>query len=106
MLTEFDWSPLYIAVWQKHLDVAKVLLAAGASTKPQSGYHEYSPSPGGFTALHAAAHLGNTMMVRLLLKYGASPSKKAHGKLPEEIAAINGHKQLARILRAYRRARS
>jgi len=104
MLTEYRWSPLYIAAWQQHLDVAKVLLTAGASTKPRSGYGEYSPSPSDFTALHAAAHLGNTKMVRLLLKYGASPSEKTHGELPEEIAANNGHKQIARILRAHRRA--
>ncbi len=104
MLTECRWSPLYIAAWQEHLNVAKVLLAAGASTKPRSGYNQYSPSPSEFTALHAAAHLGNTKMVRLLLRYGANPGEKAHDKLPEEIAANNGHKQIARILRAHRRA--
>jgi ankyrin repeat protein len=105
LLTALNWSPLYIAVWRQHLDVAEVLLSAGASTKSHTLYSEYGPSLEGFTALHAAAHTGNSKMVRLLLKHGADVGKKAGGRLPEDVASDEGHKAVARLLRAKRRAR-
>lgn len=104
MLTTLNWSPLYIAAWRQHLDVAKVLLSAGASTKPRTYSGEYSPCPGEFTALHAAAFNGNTQMVRLLLKYGADARKKAGGRLPEDVARDQGHNAIERLLTATRRA--
>ena len=104
MLTTFHWSPLFIAAWQDHLDVAKVLLAAGASTKPRTISGEYSPCPDGYTALHAAATTGNMKMVRLLLAHGADTSAKAWGELPEDVARDEGHISIARLLRAKRRA--
>lgn len=104
MLTALNWSPLYIAAWRQHLDVAKVLLSAGASTRSRTLHSNYGPSEAGFTALHAAARTGNSKMVRLLLKHGADIAKKAGGRLPEDVASGAGHKAVARLLRAKRRA--
>ena len=104
MFTAIHWSPLYIAAWRQHFDVAKVLLSAGASTTSRTLYSEYGPSGAGFTALHAAASNGDGKMVRLLLKYGANPHKKAGDRLPEDVANDAGHKAIARLLRAKRRA--
>ena len=106
MLTTLHWTPLYIAAWRQHLDVAKVLLSAGASTAPRTLHSEYGPSADGFTALHAAAFNGDRKMVRLLLKYRADPRKKAGGRLPEDVASDAGHKAVAILLRAKRRAQA
>lgn len=102
MLTALHWSPLYIAAWRQHLDIAKVLLAGGASTTPRTLYSEYGPSVAGFTALHAAAFNGDRNMVRLLLKHGADARKKAGDRLPEDVASDAGHSAIARLLRAER----
>ncbi len=104
MLTAFHWSPLYIAVVSRHLDVARVLLSAGASTKPQTIPNEYGTSPRGFAALHAAASTGEGKMVRLLLRHGADPCRKAEGRLPEDVASDAGHQAIAKLLRARRTA--
>lgn len=105
MLTTYHWSPLFIAAWRQHHDVAKILLAAGASTKPRTIYGEYSPCPGGFTALHAAAFNGDIKMVRLLVAHGADISAKARDRLPEDVARDEGHKSITRLLSAKRRGR-
>lgn len=104
MLTVLNWSPLYIAAWRRHLDVAKILLKAGANTKGRTLHCDYGPSQAGFTALHAAALNGDSKMARLLLKYGADPRKRAAGRLPEDVARNEGHIAVARILGANRRA--
>lgn len=104
MRTALGWSPLFIAAWRKHLECAKVLLLAGASVKHRTYSDEYSPCPGEFTALHAAAYNGDRKMIRLLLKHGADPRTRAGGKLPEDVASDQRHKAVARVLRAKRRS--
>ncbi len=48
------------------------------------------------TALHTAAQLGQVQMVERLLKEGAVPNAKTKdGFVPEELAVINGHSQIA-----------
>lgn len=105
MLTKFRWTALYNAVWREHIDVAEVLLDAKASTKVCTIAGEHGPSQTGFTVLHAAAHTGNLAMVKLLLKYGSDPGKKAAQQLPEDVARAMGHKEVAKLLELTRRSR-
>ncbi len=99
MRTKLNWSPLYIATWRGHLDVAKILLEAGANTKLRTISNEYAKSLEGFTAMHAAAFNGDSKMVRLLLKYGASPRARARKLTPEDVARLNGFESVARLLK-------
>ena len=59
-------TPLHSAASSDHVDVARVLLDAGASPDARQS--------GGWTPLHAAAHNGSAAMVTLLLEAGADPT--------------------------------
>ena len=53
-----------------------------------------------FTALHAAAHSGNTALVQLLLAMGADPALvNAHRKTAADLALEAGFMDLAAALR-------
>jgi len=102
MASELNWTSLYIAVSRKHLDVAEVLLRAGANTGVPAFYSQYGPSRAGFTALHAAALIGDLEMVRLLLTYDADPCRRAGRVLPEDVARLEGHAEVAQVLASTR----
>jgi len=55
-----------------------------------------------YSALHQASFHGNVDIVRLLLKNGANPHLKTKETVPQtalEIAEINGHANVVRLLR-------
>lgn len=85
--SQCNWSPLYIAAWKNNLEIAKLLLEAGADTEIATVSDGYGNSPSGYTALHWAAEQGWLSMTRLLLKYGANPKRKnGCGNKPAKLA--------------------
>ncbi len=76
-------TPLHSAASSDHVDVARVLLDAGASPDERQS--------GGWTPLHAAAHNGSAAMVALLLEAGADPSlTNDDGRTPADLAIEGG----------------
>ncbi len=88
----FANQPLHAAAAGRHVEVARVLLAAGADID--------MPQHGGYTPLHEAAASGDVELVELFLSAGASPSATADdGWTPAQVAEAAGHTDLARRLR-------
>jgi ankyrin len=88
--------PIVAAAWKGDLESATLLLDAGAD--PDLAADD------AFTAMYAAAVLGNEAMVRLLLERGASPQPEVRpGVLtPAEAARAAGHPGAAVLLDAAR----
>jgi ankyrin repeat protein len=105
MQTRLGWTPLFIAAWRGHVAIAQRLLEERANPEVRVIPGEFSPCPGSFTALHAAAYQGNRKMVRALLRGGASPRAKVGSRWPEDTAAAAEHKDVASILRLARTER-
>ncbi len=59
-------TPLDSAAAGRHIDVARLLLEAGADLNARQS--------GGWTPLHSAAHNGDLELVKLLLEHGADPN--------------------------------
>ena len=99
---EPSW-PINQAAWGGHASVIRLLLAAGAKAD--------APEDEGQTALLIAAHRGDMDTVRLLLEAGASRSYRAAwlgGDTPstaEEVAARDGHGELAEFIRDFKGAK-
>ena len=54
---------------------------------------------GGWTALHEAAQIGDTHMVRDLLQHGADPQARSDdGKTPADMATAKGHEEILKLL--------
>ena len=71
---------LHIAVMARDVEMARLLLEAGADVNGRS-------EEGGFTPLHSAAQNGNAELVRLLLDHGADRSARTDdGQTPADIA--------------------
>jgi hypothetical protein len=82
-------TPLMFAVGQKDVALAEFLLQQGAAVSSHSGYLQ-------FTALHAAAGLGDDKMVALLLKHKADVNARTrYGETPLHRAAWGGHELAA-----------
>ena len=80
-LVEAARSMLY---YKKRLEVAKVLLNAGADVN--------LPDASNFNALQAAAHAANPWMVQLLLEKGATPNYSGgHGTALQIVTALREH---------------
>lgn len=62
----FEVRPLHSAVASKHLDIAKLLIEAGADVN--------APQMSGIRPIHSAAHNADIAMTRLLLNHGADPT--------------------------------
>ncbi|KAJ7159603.1 ankyrin repeat-containing domain protein [Mycena filopes] len=77
--SDSDDSPLQIAAYYGHLDIARLLIEHGASVTARSGFYK--------TALRAAATEGHLPVVQLLMKYGAGID--APGAI--RVAADSGH---------------
>jgi ankyrin repeat protein len=84
--------PLHSAAAGRHLDVARILLEAGADPN--------APQNGGWTALHVAAVNGDLPLVRLLLEHGARAWEQADDTTrPLDFAIEKGHGEVVALLR-------
>ena len=121
-------TPLHLAVAHRHEDVTKLLLEQGANPNLVARHEEgktlaplqlaaggadgeiarlllrYGARPGGrcrgcgSQLLHLAARSGHGDLARLLLAQGVDPSTPRDGLVPAEVAARNGHRELALLL--------
>ncbi len=121
-------TPLHLAVEHRHQEVTKLLLEQGANPNLVAGYAEGkslaplqlaaegnqgeiarlllrygarlgSRCPGcGPQLLHLAASSGHGDLARLLLAQGVDPSTPRDGLVPAQVAARQGHRELARLL--------
>ena len=87
-----DNEPLHAALAGRSLDVARLLLDAGAD--PNAVEHA------GYAPLHQAAEPGDVPLIRLLLNRGARPDRKDdQGRTPLDLAQAGGHTLAADALR-------
>lgn len=92
-------QPLHSAAAGRHVEVCRLLIAAGADVDAKQRH--------GFTPLHAAAQHGDVELVELLLSAGADPSiTKDDGGTPADTAEAEGHVDVARRLREVAAART
>ena len=94
--------PLEAAALQGHKDIVRLLLRNGADPNIKSST--------GFTPLHVACVAGNTAIVEMLLQSGADPEVEAGepgrvGQTACDLAELEGHREVASILKAHRRRR-
>lgn len=86
-----DWTPLHRAAAKGHVEIAGVLLEAGASIDIRGA--------GSWTPLHRAAKLGHEEMTMLLLEWGADVQVQGiHGWTPLLRAAMAGQANTGRLL--------
>lgn len=88
---DFANQPLHAAAAGRHLEVCRVLVAAGADVN--------ATQHGGYTPLHEAAQHGDVEMVELFLSAGADPSLRVAEGSPADLAEAAGHPDVARRLR-------
>ena len=90
------WTPLHLAAFFDHPDLANALLDRGAEIDAPSTNAMKS------TPLHAAAAGGNPDMVELLLKRGANVNARQHGGWTAlHAAAQSGDRDMVRSLLAH-----
>lgn len=120
------WTPLHLAAFFGHAEVAKGLLNRGAAIDSRStnamentplhaaaaggnikfvellldrGADANARQHGGWTALHSAAQSGNLEMAETLLAHGAVPDIRAdNNQSPLDLALLNKHERLAELL--------
>jgi ankyrin repeat protein len=96
---EMHVQPLHSAAAGRHIEVCRLLIAAGADVNAKQRH--------GFTPLHAAAQHGDDELVELLLSAGADPTiAKDDGGTPADTAEAEGHADVARRLREVTAARA
>jgi len=89
----FANQPLHAAAAGRHIEVCRVLLAAGADVN--------AIQHGGYTPLHVAAEHGDAEMTELFLSAGADPTLTTDaGETAADTAAAAGHADLADRIRA------
>jgi ankyrin repeat protein len=86
------FSPILFAAQQGNVEVATLLLDAGANKNDQSGL--------GQTALIVAAHSNHADLVRLLLDRGADPNAGAAGHSALHAAVLRGNVEAVKMLLA------
>ncbi len=85
------WTPLMLAVAQRHMQIMEILLAAGADID--------AVDEGGRTALIEAAFGGSPEVVRLLLTAGADPDvRDAFGRTARSLAVSQGHQAVVSLI--------
>ncbi len=88
----FANQPLHAAAAGRHVEVCRLLLAAGANVD--------GTQHGGYRPLHQAAQHGDAEMVELFLSAGADPAAKVDdGGTAADIAANAGHPDVVARLR-------
>ncbi len=88
----FANQPLHAAAAGRHIDVCRLLVAAGADVN--------ATQHGGYTPLHEAAQHGDDEMVELFLSAGADPTISVEdGGTPADLAEAAGHADVAHRLR-------
>ncbi len=120
------WTPLHLAAFFGHPELAKGLLNRGADIEaPSTNAMQNTPlhaaaaggsaalvelllasgakvnakQHGGWTALHSAAQAGNLDMARLLLAHDADPQARAdNNQLPLDLALSAGKGEMAELL--------
>lgn len=120
------WTPLHLAAFFGHLDLANALLDLGANVNARStnglknmplhaasagGHAEVvalllkrgadvnAVQGGGWTALHSAALAGNRAMLEELLANGADTGIRAeNNQTPLDLALSKGHEEVAALL--------
>jgi uncharacterized protein len=120
------WTPLHLAAYFGHLDLAKALLDRGARIDARStnamkntplhaaaagghpalvqlladrGADVNARQEGGFTALHAAAQAGNRQILEVLLAHGADVNSRAQNNQGAlDLALSGGHQDVAALL--------
>lgn len=92
------WTPLHEACNHGHINVASLLIKAGANVNAK-GYEDVTP-------LHDAALVGQLKLVKLLLSHGADArAKNGKGKTPVDIATsgvyqyIKGEWQMVQFIK-------
>lgn len=90
--TDFANQPLHAAAAGRHIEVCRLLLAAGADVN--------ATQHAGYTPLHEAAGSGDVELAELFLSAGADPrAATTDGRIPADVADGAGHPDLARRLR-------
>lgn len=120
------WTPLHLAAFFGHADLALYLLAQSAPVDARStnamkntplhaaaagskanlvrvllehGANANATQEGGWTALHAAAQNGNREMVELLIAGGADLKvRAANNQSPLDLAMLGGHAEVVDLL--------
>lgn len=120
------WTPLHLAAFFGHADLANALLDLGAPINARAtntmkntplhaaaagghtqvvelllkrGADPNARQEGGFAALHSAAQSGNRDMVAALLANGADPNARAaNNQSPLDLALSHGHQDVAMLL--------
>ena len=88
----FANQPLHAAAAGRHLEVCRILLAAGADVN--------ATQHGGYTPLHEAAQAGDVELAELFLSAGADPlARSDDDQTPAETADAAGHPDLASRIR-------
>ncbi|OCF42051.1 hypothetical protein I317_04137 [Kwoniella heveanensis CBS 569] len=108
--------PLHAACSGGSVSVVRMLLECGADVNAPRLPRRYSdgkrgtaPSVGtaGSTPLHFAAANGHAPIVQMLLASGADPTKPdKNGNTAEDLATINGHEDVVRVLHAFEHLQS
>lgn len=94
-------TSLMLAATNGHVEVVKLLLAAGAMVDAINYTHHPSVNGAFKTALHMAAESGHAEVVQLLLAAGAYIDlRDQHGYSALHFAALNGHVVVAELLLA------
>ncbi|XP_030031461.1 oxysterol-binding protein-related protein 1 isoform X2 [Manduca sexta] len=92
--SNLGWTPLHLATYFGHVDVAAALLEAGANVDEVNDT--------GDTALHKASFIGNEDLVILLLKYKADVNiMNGEGRTPCDVSK---NRDVQRLLEAAQRA--
>jgi uncharacterized protein len=120
------WTPLHLAAFFGHPELAKALLNRGANVDSRStnamtntplhagvagrktkvvevlierGADVNARQHGGWTALHGAAQSGSRDIVQLLLAHGADPNLRAdNNQAALDLALMKGHHEIAALL--------
>jgi ankyrin repeat protein len=120
------WTPLHLAAFFGHIDLAASLIDRGADVNARStnglnnaplhaaaagghtdlvtlllerGADVNARQEGGWTALHAAAQAGNRRMAEILLASGGDAAvRAANNQLPLDLALSRGHADVAALL--------
>ncbi len=95
----YAWLPLHYAAFLNHIDVAKLLIAAGADLRALTEDSPHWTDDVGQPALYHAIEQGHVDMVNLLIDGGADVNAKhPNGTTPLYLAICRGKSEVVRLL--------